>query len=94
MTMNDKGLSKTHRAYLKQMIDSETGEFDVPKTVKLLREMKGMTRNEFCKYLGIPYRTLQDWELGNRSMPSYVLRLMVYSVMYDVLPKEQDKKTT
>lgn len=87
--MNKKELSKEQIAYLTQMIDPETGEFDVPKTVKLLREMKGMTRNEFCKYLDIPYRTLQDWELGNRSMPSYVLRLMVYAVMLDVLPKEQ-----
>ncbi len=39
-----------------------------------------MTRNEFCEYFEIPYRTLQDWELGNRKMPDYLLRLMTYKV--------------
>ena len=29
-----------------------------------LRTSTGMTRREFCEYFEIPYRTLQDWELG------------------------------
>ena len=43
-----------------------------------LRTSTGMTRREFCEYFEIPYRTLQDWELGNRKMPDYLLRLMAY----------------
>ena len=39
-----------------------------------LRESTGMTRKEFCEYFEIPYRTVQDWELGNRKMPDYLLR--------------------
>ena len=37
-----------------------------------LRDRTGMTRREFCEYFEIPYRTLQDWELGNRKMPEYL----------------------
>lgn len=45
-----------------------------------LRESTGMTRKEFCEYFEIPYRTVQDWELGNRKMPYYLLRLMEYKI--------------
>lgn len=52
-----------------------------------LRERTGMTRREFCEYFEIPYRTLQDWELGNRKMPDYLLRLMVYKINIEQLEK-------
>lgn len=45
-----------------------------------LRDSTGMSRKEFCEYFEIPYRTLQDWELGNRKMPDYLLRLMAYKI--------------
>ena len=45
-----------------------------------LRNHIGMKRPEFAEWLGIPYRTLQDWELGNYKMPEYVLRLIAYKV--------------
>lgn len=48
--------------------------------VQLLREKYQMTRNEFCEYFGIPYRTIQDWELGNRKCPAYLLDLMQYKL--------------
>ena len=35
-----------------------------------LRKSTGMNRREFAEYFEIPYRTVQDWELGNRRMPS------------------------
>lgn len=38
----------------------------------------GMNRRQFAEYFGIPYRTVQDWELGNRKMPEYLLRLIEY----------------
>lgn len=40
----------------------------------------GMNRKEFAAYLGIPYRTMQDWELGKRHMPEYVFSLIQYRV--------------
>lgn len=45
-----------------------------------LRRETGMNRREFSEYFGIPYRTVQDWELGNRDMPEYLLRLMEYKI--------------
>ena len=29
-----------------------------------LRARTGMNRRQFADYFGIPYRTVQDWELG------------------------------
>ncbi|SFB28134.1 hypothetical protein SAMN05216249_11710 [Acetitomaculum ruminis DSM 5522] len=45
-----------------------------------LRKSTGMNRKEFCEYFEIPYRTVTDWELGNRKMPLYLLNLMSYKV--------------
>lgn len=45
-----------------------------------LRKSTGMNRRQFADYFGIPYRTVQDWELANRHMPEYLFRLMVYRV--------------
>ncbi len=42
------------------------------------RKKAGMNRKEFAEYLKIPYRTMQDWELGKRQMPEYLLRLIVF----------------
>ena len=50
-----------------------------------LRNKTGMSRKEFCEYFEIPYRTLQDWELGNRKMPEYLLRLMAYKIEMEKL---------
>ena len=53
---------------------------------KLIREKSGMSRPEFAEWLGVPYRTMQEWELGRRVMPDYVLRLIAYKV-YNELEK-------
>ena len=45
-----------------------------------LRTSTGMNRREFADYFEIPYRTMQQWELGDRKMPEYLLRLMAYRV--------------
>ena len=47
---------------------------------KMVRAESGMNRKEFAEWLGIPYRTMQEWELGRRTMPQYVLDLIVYKV--------------
>lgn len=43
----------------------------------------GFTWKAFADFFGIPYRTVQDWQLGNREMPEYLLRLMIYRVEKD-----------
>lgn len=54
-----------------------------------LRKQTGMNRKEFAAYFDIPYRTVQDWELGNRQMPEYLLRLMAYKIRMENLMKEE-----
>ncbi len=53
-----------------------------------LREETGMSRKEFSEYFEVPYRTLQDWELGNRGIPDYLLRLMSYKAKMEGLGKK------
>jgi DNA-binding transcriptional regulator YiaG len=50
-------------------------------TIKEARESVHMTRNELCDWLEIPYRTLQNWELGTRLCPPYIERLIVEKII-------------
>lgn len=52
-----------------------------------IRKNTGMNRKEFAEYFNIPYRTVQDWELGNRQMPDYLFRLMEYKIRMEKLLK-------
>ena len=54
-------------------------------TFKELREQSGMTRKQFAEYFGIPYRTIQDWELGNRKCSDLLLHLMEYKLTHEGL---------
>ena len=53
----------------------------------MIREMSGMSRSEFADWLGVPYRTMQEWELARRAMPDYVLRLIAYKVFNEMKKK-------
>ena len=59
--------------------------------IKAIREQTGMNRKDFAKWLGIPYRTMSDWEHGFRLMPDYVLRLIAYKVRMEFVEKRGDK---
>lgn len=59
-----------------------------------MRAKTGMNRKEFSAYFGIPYRTVQDWELGNRQMPDYLLRLMAYKLEMDYIHKKGNQEQT
>ena len=48
--------------------------------IKQIREASGMTRTQFAEYFGIPYRTLQNWELGERDCPAYLIDLIKYKL--------------
>ena len=63
---------------------------DLKDEVRGLRESTGMSRQEFARYFEIPYRTLQDWELGNRRIPEYLLRLMEYKTRLEGLCRQED----
>lgn len=61
---------------------------DCEAKIKELRERTGLNRKEFCKYFQIPYRTVTEWELGNRHAPEYVLRLLDYYIQNEGLAKK------
>ena len=54
-------------------------------TFKELRERSGMSRPQFAEYFGIPYRTVQDWELENRKCNDYILDLLEYKLKHEGL---------
>ena len=61
------------------------------KELKSLRESTGMNRREFSEYFDIPIRTVQDWELDQRKMPDYILRMMEYQLRMEKLIKEKEQ---
>lgn len=64
------------------------------KKLKDLRKMKGMNRREFSEYMGIPLRTMEEWEAGRRKMPDYVLRLISYRVKVEKVLEESEIERT
>lgn len=48
-----------------------------------LKEKTRMNWKAFAQYFDIPYRTMQDWYMGKRGMPDYLLRLMIYKIEMD-----------
>jgi len=63
---------------------------EVSNKIKELRQSTGMNRREFCDYFQIPYRTVTEWERGNRHAPEYVIRLMEYYIRMEKLKKKQE----
>ena len=49
-------------------------------TFKELRELSGMNMTQFANYFNIPYRTVQDWDNGNRTPPEYIVKLIEYKL--------------
>lgn len=56
--------------------------------IQSMRTASGMTRNQFAEYFGLPYRTLQAWELGDREAPQYVTDLIEYKLKKEGLIPE------
>ena len=55
------------------------------KRIKELRESIGLNRKEFSEHIGIPVRTLEDWEAGRRTPPEYIPKLIAYQLKYEEL---------
>lgn len=52
-------------------------------TVRQMRELLGASQTSFGDRYGIPMRSIQNWENGERSCPDYVLRLLQRCVLED-----------
>ena len=46
--------------------------------IRVLRASTGLSQAKFADLLGIPLRTLSDWERGIASPPPYVVRLIAF----------------
>ena len=89
-----KNVLEKNSTIKEQAAGIEQVEIPLSKQFIKIRESSGMNRKEFAEYLNIPYRTMQDWELGKSSMPKYVLELIDFKVKQELLPnvKEALKK--
>lgn len=72
--IDDENVAEQDEARKKRMLAS---------AFVMVRQNTNMNRKEFAAWLGIPYRTMQDWELGISQVPEYVLRLVAYKVMIE-----------
>lgn len=61
-------------------------EFDPDKwkktfnPIRKAREQAGMTIKELSNLLGAPYRTVQDWNSGERKPPTWLVKLIVEKI--------------
>ena len=60
--------------------------------IRKLREQTGMTRKDFSIHIGIPLRTIEDWEAGRRRPPEYIPRLIEYQLKYEELIGKKQKE--
>ena len=56
---------------------------------KELRKESGMNQTEFARYFNIPRRTVQNWDLGVREYPTYLLDLMEYKLKREKIIKSE-----
>ena len=47
-------------------------------TIKEMRQAAGLTQQQFAELLGVPKRSIENWESGSRKLPEYWLRLIEY----------------
>lgn len=66
------------------MVLTYTWEYAHEQSVVCLRRMTGMTRQDFSKAYQIPYRTVTDWERGERVPPPYVLDFLAFAVICSI----------
>ena len=60
--------------------------------IRKLREQTGMSRKNFSIHIGIPLRTIEDWEAGRRRPPEYIPRLIEYQLKYEELIGKMKKE--
>ena len=60
--------------------------------IKTIRERTGLSRKDFSIHIGIPLRTIEDWEAGRRRPPEYIPRLIEYQLRYEELNNKKQKE--
>jgi len=57
-------------------------------TTREMRLLLGDTQHEFARRYGIPFRTIQNWEAGDRTPPKYVLDMLQEKVNLDLINRK------
>ena len=65
---------------------------EINNRIKELRESVGENRRQFSDHIGIPIRTIEDWEAGRRTPPAYIPRLIAYQLEYEKLTEENKEQ--
>ena len=50
-------------------------------TIEEARKSKGMSRKDVAEWFEIPYRTITNWENGDRQCPPYIEKLIVEKIL-------------
>ena len=50
--------------------------------IKEERIKLGLTQHQLAELTGIPFRTIQNWEGGQRKCPEYVERLLLFYLQH------------
>ena len=66
---------------------------DSANIIRELRKSINLTRKEFSEHVGIPIRTLEDWEAGRRKPPEYIPILIAYQLKYEELLRKVSIQT-
>ena len=53
--------------------------------MKRVRASTGLSQAAFSKWLGIPKRTIENWETGSRELSDYIVRLIEYFVHHELV---------
>lgn len=71
----------------------------IKMTIREMRTLLGNTQSEFAERYDIPFRTIQNWETGERTPSEYIVKMLERSVRADlvnrrtaVLPKYNPQK--
>lgn len=63
-------------------------------SIRSIRQAANLTQKQLSDLLGIPLRTIEDWDSGRRKPPEYVTALIIFKLAaegYDVVgEKEKD----
>ena len=78
--------------YDKEKYRSEVIDMESAEKIRILREKTGLSRKDFSIHIGIPLRTVEEWEAGRRRPPEYVPRLIEYQLKYEELISKKQKE--
>lgn len=70
---------------MRNSTDEKAAGLSCSDELKLLREQVGFSMRDFAIFLGVPKRTIENWEYGISKPPRYVIDLIVYKVQHELV---------